>query len=134
MINQNRNCVICHLIGSTRIQIFTTKFYIFPMPWVTCNQKEFISLNTNQQWRLVSTKHATVVEMYLSIISGFEACNYAQINLNHSDFSSLFWSLHGVGKSNIHHGYDKHTNQCKYNGLQFSKFTENAFRDGIQHK
>ena len=33
------------------------------------------------------------MEIYLSIVSGFEAWNYAQIYLHHSDFSSLFRTL-----------------------------------------
>ena len=34
-----------------------------------------------------------MTEIYLSIVSGFAAWNYAQIYLRHSDFSSLFWTL-----------------------------------------
>ena len=38
-----------------------------------------------------------MTEIYLSIVSGFEAWNYDQIYLRHSDFSSLF-------RTTLHHG------------------------------
>ena len=33
------------------------------------------------------------MEIYLSVVSGFKARNYAQMYLHHSDFSSLFQTL-----------------------------------------